>query len=149
MSLLKILKETNVDLAKDIRLYPPGHVLIRQGEAGTCAYMLLSGMLKVEREVNGKPLFITEVKPVNIVGEMSILSDSPRSATVTVVENAKLLKIEKIRIKTMIRRYPDIGEALLKLLCAKLNRANEILEEYHKYYIEYAAVHDNPTLDIT
>ncbi len=99
-----------------------GTVLMREGEVGSNAYLVLEGRLTVEREMDGKRIIIGNISPVDIVGELAILDEMPRSATVKVAEDARLIELNKHRMKTIIRRYPDIAEVVMKLLCSKLRK---------------------------
>lgn len=108
-----------------------GTVLMRQGEVGRSAYFVVEGRLIVEKEVNGENYVIGEIGPRDIVGEMAILDDSPRSATVTVAEDALLVMLDKNRIKQIIRRSPVVAELILKLLCFKLRTTHRILSHFN------------------
>lgn len=108
-----------------------GTVLMRQGEVGRSAYFVVEGRLIVEKEVNGENYVIGEIGPRDIVGEMAILDDSPRSATVTVAEDALLVMLDKNRIKQIIRRSPVVAELILKLLCFKLRTTHRILSQFN------------------
>lgn len=100
-----------------------GTVLMKQGAIGHCAYLLLQGQLLVEKELeNGEKVVIAQITPINLVGEFAIFDEMPRSATVTVLEDAKLIELKKHRLKTMIRKSPEIAEVVIKLLCNKLRR---------------------------
>ena len=68
-----------------------GTVLMRQGEVGNSAYFVIEGRLLVEQEVNGCFHPVAEIGAKDIVGELAILDDAPRSATVTAIENSLIL----------------------------------------------------------
>lgn len=126
------------DSENEIIEAPKGQVLMRQGEAGTCAYLLLEGKLRVELEKDPPPVFIAEITPIDIVGEVAILSGRPRCATVTVMENSKLICLEKARLKHLFRRNPEAAEFIVKLLCAKLIGANEVIAKHHEYHKQFS-----------
>jgi len=105
-----------------------GTVLMRQGEIGRSAYFVVQGRLLVEREINGENFAVAEIGPRDIVGEMAILDDAPRSATVTVIEDAMLVLLDKNRIRQIIRRSPVVAELILKLLCYKLRTAHQAIQ---------------------
>src|SRR5262245_28699678 len=67
------------------RSFPAGSVLMRQGDPSESLYVVVSGRVKVEREVGGgqPPLQLAELGPGEVVGEMGVLDREPRSATVT------------------------------------------------------------------
>lgn len=116
------------EFSKDAVRAPKGTVLMRQGEIGRSAYFVIQGRLLVEREINGEIIAVAEIGARDIVGEMAILDDSPRSATVTVIEDAMLVLLDKNRIKQIIRRSPTVAELILKLLCYKLRTAHQAIQ---------------------
>lgn len=116
---------TMSDLSREVVKVPRGAVLMRQGEIGKCAYFVVQGRLIVEREDQGQRIFIAEIGPRDLVGELAILDDSPRSATVTVAEDSLLILLNKHRIRSIIRRSPNIAELILKLLSHKLRKTHE------------------------
>ncbi len=117
------------DLAREAVRAPKGTVLMHQGELGRCAYFVLQGRLLVEKENDGEKIVLGEIGPRDLVGEIAIIDDAPRSATVTVVEDAILLQLDKVRIKTIIRKSPEIGDVIMKLLCHKLRQNHDLMRK--------------------
>lgn len=103
---------------------------MRQDEIGKCAYFVVEGRLIVEREENGSSMILAEIGPRDLVGELAILDDAPRSATVIVAEDALLIPLNKHRIRSIIRRSPNIAELILKLLSAKLRNTHHLLTKH-------------------
>lgn len=114
-------------LSNEMIKVPKGTVLMREGEIGRSAYLVLEGRLLVERMIDGENVIIAEITPRDLVGEMAILDNEPRSATVTALEDSLLIEFDKHRIKSIIRRSPDIAEVILKLLSHKLRTTHFII----------------------
>jgi CRP-like cAMP-binding protein len=112
---------------KDVIKAPKGTVLMREGEIGKSAFLVLEGRLLVERNIHGENIIIAEVLSRDLVGEMAILDNEPRSATVTAIEDSLLIEFDKHRIKSIIRRSPDIAEVILKLLSHKLRTTHFVI----------------------
>lgn len=115
--------------AGDIVSIPQGTVLMKQGEKGNCAYLLLQGKMLVYRQGKNEMIPLGEVTPVNIIGELAILNSVPRTATVIAAEECKLLELNQHRLKSIIRRYPDIAEIIIKVMCNRLIHTTEQLAE--------------------
>ncbi len=115
------------DLSRDVVRAAKGTVLMRQGEMGKCAYFVVEGRLMVETEIAGQSTVIAEICARDLVGELAILDDAPRSATVIVAEDALLIPLNKHRLRTIIRRSPNIAELILKLLCHKLRNTHKLI----------------------
>ncbi|MEW6237203.1 MAG: cyclic nucleotide-binding domain-containing protein [Candidatus Omnitrophota bacterium] len=106
-----------------------GSILIREGDVGRCAYLLLSGRLQVIREKDGEIVVLGDIKPVDIVGELAIFDEMPRSATVVVMEDSYLIELSKFKLKALLHRSPTIAETIIKLLCNKLREsANRLVQ---------------------
>ena len=117
------------DLSKETIRISKGTVLMNEGEIGQCAYFVVQGRLLVEKVTEEKRVILGEIGPRDIVGEMAILDDCPRSATVTALEDSLLIVLDKTRIRTIIRRSPEIAEVIMKLMCFKLRQNHELLSK--------------------
>ncbi|MBZ0258399.1 cyclic nucleotide-binding domain-containing protein [bacterium] len=115
------------DLSRDVVRAGKGTVLMRQGEMGKCAYFVVEGRLMVETDISGQSTIIAEIGARDLVGELAILDDHPRSATVIVAEDSLLIPLNKHRLRTIIRRSPNIAELILKLLCHKLRNTQKLI----------------------
>jgi CRP-like cAMP-binding protein len=65
-----------------VAAHPAGHVVFREGEDPGHVVLLIAGMLEVYVERKGEEIGITTIVPGQIVGEISVLSEMPRSASV-------------------------------------------------------------------
>lgn len=119
---------------------PKETVLMKQDEEGDCAYLLLKGLLQIHREVDGEKAIIRDVYPIELIGELAIMGEMPRSATVTVLEDAELLKIDKHRLRQIIRRYPDVAEIVIKIFCRRLEHNAKLIEENYAMFKSYLSV---------
>jgi MFS family permease len=91
---------------------PAGTVLIREGEPGDRYYVLGSGALEVTRA--GEHVH-TMRDPGNGVGEIALLLDVPRTATVTVLEGAELLVLERADFLTAVTGHPEVTRSVERI----------------------------------
>ncbi|MGZ7065421.1 MAG: cyclic nucleotide-binding domain-containing protein [Candidatus Aminicenantales bacterium] len=112
--------------------YTAKEVLFRQGEPGDRCYVVASGRVrgKIDSEEGGKS-FATrfEVGPGGIIGEMSLFTGMPRTATVVVSEDAELLEIDVEAFAGLLARNPDLAEAIAEIVS---RRNSENLETLRK-----------------
>jgi small-conductance mechanosensitive channel/CRP-like cAMP-binding protein len=96
--------------------YTRGETLFRQGEAGETFYIVVRGRLKgrIDRE-DGTPPSAFEIGLGAVVGEMSLLTGMPRTATVTAVESAELLEFDKEAFGLVLAANERIPEVLARL----------------------------------
>jgi CRP-like cAMP-binding protein len=102
-----------------------GEVLMREGEVGDCLFVLLSGRLRVfiERD-NGDELAVGEISPGEAVGEMAIIADERRSATVRTVRPSTLVRLTRTGFERLEKRHPVLMKHMAKLLVRRLRHVN-------------------------
>jgi len=106
--------------------HPAGSTLAEQDKTGVGFHLLLSGTAEVE--VGGHQR--TTMKKGDHFGEISLIDGSPRSATVRVgPDGAQTFALTSWKFAPLLEQHPEIPLALLKTLCARLRRAEELLDE--------------------
>jgi len=108
------------------RKYTPGEVLFRQGDTGESCYVVASGRVlgRIASEENRKT-FSSEFRigPGGIVGEMSLFTGMPRTATVVVDAETELLEIGAEAFAGILSRNPALAEVLAEIVSSR-NRDN-------------------------
>jgi MFS family permease len=97
---------------------PAGTVLIAEGEPGDRYYVLASGRLEATQD--GQHLR-TMREPGDGVGEIALLFDVPRTATVTVAEDAELLALERVDFLTALTGHPEVARAAHRVADERLS----------------------------
>jgi len=112
------------------RLFLDGQQLMVQGEASDSMHILVKGTVKVEREVDGKsePIFLAQLNPGDIVGEMGMLNGDPRSATVTALEDLETLEIPAEPLKGVFQKNPDVLIAIMKVINERMKSTDDVVE---------------------
>ena len=116
------------DLASRARhgTFAEGEVLFRQGERGDKCYVVARGKVRGEiiYEENGKKYSTSfEVGPGGIVGEMSLLTGIPRTATVVAAGDSELLEIGAEAFAALLGRNPALADVVAEIVSGR-NRAN-------------------------
>ncbi|MBN9070640.1 MAG: cyclic nucleotide-binding domain-containing protein [Rhizobiales bacterium] len=101
--------------------YSAGQVLFRQGEEGDAAYVILSGTADILVETDGGQIKVAEVEPNAIVGEIAILCDVSRTATVKANERLEALRIRKEHFLRMLRENPEMTIEIVRVLAGRLS----------------------------
>jgi len=107
------------------RNYPAGTALVRQGDTGVGLYILTKGKVRVTQERNPDK---AEVElgvngPGDVFGEMALLDDLPRSATITAIDEVTALLLPVWEFRTTLRNHPDIALKLLSVVSRRLRKA--------------------------
>lgn len=102
-------------LAEEIDV-PGGKVLIRQGEHGDEFFVIAEGTVRIERD--GKP--VATRGPGEFVGEISLVDEGPRTATVTCETSCRLVVLGHREFHTLMDEQPDIERAVLRALAERV-----------------------------
>lgn len=108
-----------------------GDVLFEQGQPGDAAYFILSGSATVEIETPKGNLTIATINEHEIVGEIAILCDVPRTATVRAVDELVALRITKDRFFTLLSEFPEMAVEMMRELARRLEVTTVRLREAH------------------
>ncbi|MGB0721353.1 MAG: cyclic nucleotide-binding domain-containing protein [Gammaproteobacteria bacterium] len=107
---------------------PAGLRVISEGEEGDALYILLSGNARVsKRTAEGEHAVLAELGPGDHFGEMSLIDDEPRSASVELVDDSEFMQLDKQTFRDVLGAEPRVIEAVLKGLSRRLRAANERL----------------------
>jgi len=108
------------------KAFAKGEVLFREGDSGTEMYIILSGAIRVSKQIGNIERTLAVLGPGEFVGEMAILTGENRSGTATVEEDARLVPIDGAMLETLIARSPEVAVRLLKRLAFRLKAANDL-----------------------
>jgi len=123
-SKLKLLAFTSERVA-----YEPGQELFHQGDDGDAAYIIIGGEADIIIETDSGPFTVATFKRNDIVGEIAILCDVPRTATVLVKDKLETLVISKELFYRLVLEFPQIAVEIMRELAQRLERMNTQLRE--------------------
>jgi len=108
------------------RLWKVGDVLMRQGDPSTSIHFMLSGKVSAERSrrTDDRPVQLAVFGAGAVVGEMGVVIDIPRSATVTAIEPTETLELDAPNFERVAKAYPILHRVIARLLSERL-RATE------------------------
>jgi diguanylate cyclase (GGDEF)-like protein len=114
------------------RAYPPGHAIIRQGEPGHSIYVVLSGRVRVVEALPDNPaeMFLGELGQGEVFGELGILRERPRSATVIPLEKTVCLVVPENDFMDALHTSPEMALGLVRILAGRLYEADRMLARY-------------------
>ncbi|WP_224250203.1 Crp/Fnr family transcriptional regulator [Hyalangium gracile] len=108
--------------------FAKGTVLFQEGEPGKDMFVLQSGKISISKKVRDVEKVLAVLGPGEFFGEMAIISNKPRNATATVMEDAKLLVIDPKTFEAMIRGNAEIAVRMIKKLAERLSEADAQIE---------------------
>jgi len=108
--------------------YLPGELVFEEGQLGAELYILLEGCVQIFKNApEGGTIKLTELSGVSYFGEMAILDDEPRSASVEVIRNSRLLVLKGEQLKDLVEQMPEIAFEIIKVLTRRIRQADERL----------------------
>jgi signal transduction histidine kinase len=104
---------------------PADVVVCREGDPAGPLFIIQIGLVAVLKEVEeGRPVLLGYLGAGEILGEMSLVSQQPRSASVVTVEDSALLRVEEADFRRLTADHPGINRALLSVLSDRLYEAD-------------------------
>ncbi|WP_430911924.1 cyclic nucleotide-binding domain-containing protein [Methylobacterium sp. sgz302541] len=107
--------------------FEPGQRLFAQGDEADAAYLILEGGAAVSIEGPQGPFRLALLGTNALVGEMGILADQPRSATVTAEGATVALRIDRDVFLELLAQFPKLGIAVMRELALRLEQSNQAL----------------------
>jgi CRP-like cAMP-binding protein len=106
-----------------------GETLFRQGDAGDAAYVILSGTADVIVESPSGPIKVASAEPNSIIGEIAILCDVARTATITASGPLETLRIKKDHFLRLLADFPEMAVEIMRVLADRLSHTTAELSE--------------------
>lgn len=119
---LKLLAFTSERLT-----FMAGDALFREGDIADAAFIILDGEAVVEVASDGSVVEVARVGRHDIVGEIAILCDIPRTATVRAVSDLVTLKVSKDSFFHLVTQFPQVGVEIMAELAARLHHTTQAL----------------------
>ncbi len=118
---LSILREISRELK--FQHLPGGDTLFRQGDTGDSLYIVIAGRLRVftENPIQGEQ-FIGEVGFAEVLGEMAILTEEPRSATVRAIRDTELLRLSREAFERLLNSNPQVMLQIARVIIGRLRQ---------------------------
>jgi predicted acylesterase/phospholipase RssA/CRP-like cAMP-binding protein len=104
-----------------------GQVIFRQGDAGEGLFVVVSGRLRVSVAADGPERVLYDLGRGAIVGEMALVTDRPRAATVHAVRDSDLLLLRVSSFKSLLERNPALASGVMRLLGDRLLAVDRLL----------------------
>ena len=107
--------------------FDAGKRLFRQGDVPDAAYLIVEGHADVMVDTPGGPVSVATLGPHEIVGEIAILCNVPRTATVCAKDRLVTLRISKEPFMRMVREFPNMAVSIMQELAHRVESTNNQL----------------------
>ena len=120
-----------MDMAEPISLRA-GEILIRQGDLGDSAFVVLSGDFEVQKQTGQSLIKIDVRNPGDVVGEMALLSRGPRNATLIAKTDGEVLRIPQEAFEKLLSSSTTAAMAVLHWVITRLTQNESLLHQQEK-----------------
>ena len=131
-SRLKLLAFTSQNLS-----FGNGEELFRAGEPSDCAYVIMEGEVEVMADTEAGEVVAVTLSKNELFGEMGVLSNAPRSASIRAKGDVKALRITDEAFLKLLRDNPDVALDVLRQLSDKLARSHKQFEDMQSRLMRY------------
>lgn len=110
------------------RDYATGAIIVGQEDRGDSLFVVTEGKVKVVLYgESGREIILSMFRPGELFGEMSLLDNQPRSASVIAVEPTKALVLERAAFERHLKAHPDAALAILAEMSRRLRQADRVI----------------------
>ncbi|GMU55846.1 MAG: hypothetical protein AMXMBFR33_49920 [Candidatus Xenobia bacterium] len=104
-----------------VQRFPGGSVIVKEGDMGDSFYVIRNGHVRVLKSVNDEELVLSELGLGEGFGEMALMVDQPRSATVKAVDDVEALVLIREDFIQLTRRIPELAEKMDRLRATRVS----------------------------
>jgi CRP/FNR family cyclic AMP-dependent transcriptional regulator len=119
---MTLLKDASI-----IQRFSDGEVIISEGIASNNAYIVLSGKVRVTKKLARKTLVISTLKEGDIFGEMGLITNAPRSASVSALGDVEVGFIDKEKFDELLDTLPTDVRVIINALVHRLRSTSDML----------------------
>jgi signal transduction histidine kinase len=116
----------------EIASHDAGELVLREGAPGDSLYVVLEGELEVTKRQGGQDVVLTVYEAGQFFGEMSLLEQAPRSASVRALRESRLLVISQAAFETLLSRSPSTSLRILNTVTFRLRSTESMLIQSEK-----------------
>lgn len=108
--------------------WPKGVRVFDMGDTGLELYIIIAGRIGISVDPDpSKPVYISELKAGDSLGEMALIDNERRSATAHVLEDTEALALDNEKFQGLLLSYPELGIGMLRALSQRLRALSPVL----------------------
>jgi signal transduction histidine kinase len=105
--------------------FAPGEVVFYDGDEGDTMFLIWSGKIAIIKGDLDSPIILAYRGPGEIFGEMAILENQPRSATIVALEHLRVLELNRQRFDQLLSETPSVSRSIMEILSARLRKVSQ------------------------
>jgi CRP-like cAMP-binding protein len=108
-----------------IKTYAKDEVVFTENSPGKEMFIIYSGKVNLYKEKQDRRVLIATVDPGDFFGEMTLVDNSPRSATAIAAEDTQLIVLDEPKFLYLLRQQPEFALVIMQKLCGTLRRMTD------------------------
>ena len=116
-------------------VFDEGQTLCKEGERGEQAFVIVKGAADVFVRAGESDIRVASLGRNDFVGDIAILCDTPRTATVKASSRCETLVIGKTQLMGLLKSFPEMGIAMMRVLAQRLERTSHALAEAQRHNV--------------
>jgi len=118
--------------ASEIVSFDDGDVVFKSGDSADFAYVIMQGAVDIVTETDAGPVIAGTLSQNQLIGELGLLNNAPRNATLVSRGNLRVMKITGDMFFRMLRENSDVALDVIRMLSEKLSRSHAQVEALQK-----------------
>ena len=119
-SKIALAKQKLLCFSSERLTYSVGQEIFHEGDVGDACYVVIDGTVEISVDREHGPFVLSELGRNELIGEIAIFGQVPRSATAKAKTRVEVLKISKELFYSVIRENPDAAIELIRILAVRL-----------------------------
>ncbi len=115
--------------ASEIVEFDDGDVVFKSGDSADFAYVIMDGAVDVVTETDAGPVVSFTIKQNQLIGELGLLNNSPRIATLIAHGNLRAMKITGDMFFRLLRENSEVALDVIRMLADKLTQTNAVVDK--------------------
>lgn len=118
--------------ASEIVSFDDGDVVFNSGDSADFAYVIMEGAVDIVTATDAGPVIADTLSQNQLIGELGLLNNAPRNATLVTRGNLRVMKITGEMFFRMLRENSDVALDVIRMLSDKLTRSHARVEKLQK-----------------
>lgn len=118
--------------ASEIVSFQHGDIVFNSGDTADYAYVIMEGAVDIITETETGPIVTFTLSENQLIGELGVLNNTPRIATLVANGNLRAMKITAEMFFRILRENSEVALDVIRMLSSKVTRTNEKLEELQR-----------------
>lgn len=114
------------------REYKAGEIIVQQGDAGNCMFVIQKGEVEALAEADGRELRLRTMGPNEFFGEMALFEKEVRTATIRAIQPTRILTIDKKNFLGGVHEDPSLSFRILQMMSHRIRDLTDRLARYEE-----------------